>query len=115
MRAILPGTGNPNVRSGSGGVCPLGRVRMRYQRNCPLQPGQGNSLNFQAPKTWRNIYSQVLVSNTWRKVYLVFRSDGKDRRSVQEQYYHGFLGRHTSNAKHITQPETGVITAAYPT
>jgi hypothetical protein len=115
MKSIYPGTGDPNVRLGSGGVCPPGRVRMRHQRTCPLQPDQRTSLDYQAPKTWRNIYSQVLVSNTWRKVYLVFRSDGKDRRSVQEQYYHGFLGRHTSNAKHITQPETGVITAANPT
>lgn len=42
-------------------------------------------------------------------------NDGKDRRSVQEQYYHGLPGSHTFNAKHITQPETGVITAANPT
>jgi hypothetical protein len=41
---------------------------------------------------------------------LVFSSDGEDRRSAQERYYHGLLGRHTFSAKHITQPETDVIT-----
>jgi hypothetical protein len=67
MRAIAPGTGDPNVRLGSGGVCPLGRVRMGHQRTCPLQPVQHISLDSQAPKTWQNIYSQDVVSNTWRK------------------------------------------------
>ena len=43
--------------------------------------------------------------------YLVFIVDGKDRRSAQERYHHGLLGRHTFSAKHITQPETDVTTA----
>ena len=47
--------------------------------------------------------------------YLVSKNDGKDRLGVQERYYRGLLGRHTFNAKHITRPETGVITAANPT
>ena len=46
---------------------------------------------------------------------LVSRRHGEDRRSIQEPYHHGLSGRHTSNAEHITQPETDVITAANST